>query len=87
MTLVVALGIILASVSSTMIQIWFRSQAKRRYFSRRQTSSRLATFAEAFCAVSWAAAAGLWLQNPIFATVPIVVALLILCAARALRPA
>ncbi|HVI87904.1 MAG TPA: hypothetical protein VM659_06350 [Dongiaceae bacterium] len=87
MTLVVALGIAAASVSSTMIQIWFRSQAKRRYFSRRQTSSRLATFAEAFCAVSWAAAAGLWLQNPVFAAVPVVVALLILCAARALRPA
>jgi len=86
MTLVVAIGIVLASISSTMIQIWFRRQAKRRYFSRRQTSSRLATFAEAFCAVSWAAAAGLWLQSPILAAVPIVIALLILCAARAMRP-
>jgi ABC-2 type transport system permease protein len=87
MTLVVAIGIVAASVSSTMIQIWFRSQAKRRYFSRRQTSSRIATFTEAFCAVSWAAAAGLWLQNPAFAVVPIIIALLILFAARALRPA
>lgn len=86
MTLVVAIGIIAASVSSTMIQIWFRSQAKRRYFSRRQTSSRLATFAEAFCTVSWAAAAGLWLQNPAFAMVPIAIAFLILGVARAMRP-
>lgn len=87
MTLVVAIGIIAASVSSTMIQIWFRRQAKRRYFSRRQTSSRLATFAEAFCAVSWAAAAGIWLQSPILALVPAGIALLILCGARAMRPA
>jgi ABC-2 type transport system permease protein len=86
MTAIVALGILLASLSSTMIQIWFRRQAKRRYFSRRQTSSRLATFAEAFCAVSWAAAAGLWLRNPLFALVPISVALIILASARAMRP-
>lgn len=87
MMLVVTLGIIAASVSSTMIQIWFRRQAKRRYFSRRQTSSRLATFAEAFCAVSWAAAAGLWLQSPLLALLPLTIALVILCAARSLRPA
>jgi ABC-2 type transport system permease protein len=86
MTLVVALGILIAALSSTMIQIWFRRQAKRRHFSRRQTSSRLATFAEAFCAVSWAAAAGMWLKSPALALAPAVVALLILAAARSMRP-
>jgi ABC-2 type transport system permease protein len=86
MTAVVALGIASASLSSTMIQIWFRRQAKRRYFSRRQTSSRLATFAEAFCSVSWAAAAGLWLRSPVLALVPITVALIILASARSMRP-
>jgi hypothetical protein len=29
-------------------QVWFRSQAKRHYFRRRQTSSRIATFAKRF---------------------------------------
>lgn len=85
MTAVVALGVAIASLSSTMIQIWFRRQAKRRYFSRRQTSSRLATFAEAFCAVSWATAAGLWLHSPALAMIPIVVALIILASARSMR--
>jgi ABC-2 type transport system permease protein len=86
MTVVVTLGILIAAFSSTMIQIWFRSQAKRRHFSRRQTSSRLATFAEAFCAVSWAAAAGMWLKSPMLALVPAIVAVLILLGARAMRP-
>jgi len=86
MTAVVAIGIVIASLSSTMIQIWFRRQAKRRYFSRRQTSSRLATFAEAFCSVSWATAVGLWLFNPLLALLPIIVALAILGSVRAMRP-
>ena len=41
------------------IQLWFRTQAKRSQFRRRQTSSRIATFAEAFSSIAWAAAAGM----------------------------
>ena len=49
-----------------MIQIWFRAQAKRTRFRSRQTSSRLATLAEALSSISWAgtaalAAMGTWL--------------------------
>ena len=63
---VCAVSIGMAASSSTLIQIWFRSQAKRSHFRRRQTSSRMATFAEAFSSVTWAAtgalaAAGTWL--------------------------
>lgn len=59
-------GIAIGAVSATSIQIWFRTQAKRSYFRRRQTSSRIATFAEALSSCSWAAAgalaaAGSWL--------------------------
>jgi ABC-2 type transport system permease protein len=48
-----------------MIQLCFRVQARRSHFRRRQTSSRIATFAEAFSSIAWAAtsalaAAGLW---------------------------
>jgi ABC-2 type transport system permease protein len=44
-------------------------QARRSQFRRRQTSSRLATFAEAFCSIGWAATAGLVLAIPIAAVI------------------
>ncbi|MEO8321860.1 MAG: permease, partial [Bradyrhizobium sp.] len=47
--IITALGVIVATLSAAAIQLWFRVQAKRSQFRRRQTSSRLATFAEAFC--------------------------------------
>jgi ABC-2 type transport system permease protein len=40
-------------------------QAKRSQFRRRQTSSRLATFAEAFSSIGWAASAALLLALPV----------------------
>jgi ABC-2 type transport system permease protein len=63
---VAGLGIAAAAASATQIQLWFRTQANRSQFRRRQVSSRLATFAEAFSSITWAAttvlaAAGTWL--------------------------
>ena len=52
-------GIVVAAASATAIQLWFRAQAKRSHFRRRQTSSRVATFAEAFSSITWAATAAL----------------------------
>jgi len=84
--LVSAIGVLVAAASSTAIQLWFRAQAKRSQFRRRQTSSRLATFAEAFSSITWAAtaalaAAGIWL-----APVTALIAISILAAARAVSP-
>jgi ABC-2 type transport system permease protein len=62
---VTASGIILAAASATAIQLWFRVQARRSQFRRRQTSSRLATFAEAFSSIGWAATGVLTLALPI----------------------
>ena len=62
---VTALGVIIAAASATAIQLWFRVQARRSQFRRRQTSSRLATFAEAFSSIGWAATAALALALPI----------------------
>src|SRR6202035_2811712 len=45
---ITASGVVVAAASATAIQLWFRVQARRSQFRRRQTSSRLATFAEAF---------------------------------------
>ncbi len=59
-------GVIIAAGSATAIQFWFRAQARRSLFRRRQVSSRLATFAEALSSIGWAgtgalAATGTWL--------------------------
>jgi ABC-2 type transport system permease protein len=62
-------GIIVAAASATAIQLWFRVQAKRSQFRRRQTSSRLATFAEAFSSIGWAATAALVLAIPLAALI------------------
>jgi ABC-2 type transport system permease protein len=64
---VTASGVMIAAMSATAIQLWFRAQARRSQFRRRQTSSRLATFAEAFSSIGWAATAGLALAVPILA--------------------
>lgn len=66
---VTALGVIVATVSATAIQLWFRVQARRSQFRRRQTSSRIATFAEAFSSIGWAATAALLLAAPFAAAI------------------
>jgi ABC-2 type transport system permease protein len=83
---VCAVGVIVASASATQIQLWFRAQAKRTHFRRRQISSRMATFAEAFSSITWAgtavlAAAGTWLTVPTG-----IIAIGILIGARLLSP-
>jgi ABC-2 type transport system permease protein len=57
--IVSAIGILMAAASATLIQLCFRVQARRSQFRRRQTSSRIATFAEAFSSIAWAATAAL----------------------------
>jgi ABC-2 type transport system permease protein len=86
MALTVAAAVGLAAASSTLIQIWFRSQARRRYFRRRQTSSRIATFAEAFSSVAWASTAAVAANQSWLAIGPAIVALLVLAGAWSIRP-
>jgi ABC-2 type transport system permease protein len=66
---ITAVGVIIGAVSAISIQLWFRVQAKRSQFRRRQTSSRIATFAEAFSSIGWAATAALALALPIAAII------------------
>jgi ABC-2 type transport system permease protein len=66
---ITAVAALLAATSATAIQLWFRVQAKRSQFRRRQTSSRLATFAEAFASIGWAATAALALLTPVVAVI------------------
>jgi ABC-2 type transport system permease protein len=86
MALVVAAGIGVSALSATAIQIWFRAQASRRHFRRRQTSSRIATFAEALSSVSWAGATAIAAGGSWLAVAPVIIALLVLLGAWHIRP-
>jgi ABC-2 type transport system permease protein len=81
-----AIGVGIAAASATLIQLWFRTQAKRKHFRRRQTSSRVATFAEAFSSIAWAATAGLAAAGRWQAVITATIALGILVGARAVSP-
>jgi ABC-2 type transport system permease protein len=84
---VAAVGVLAAAVSATHIQLCFRAQAKRSHFRRRQTSSRIATFAEAFVSIGWAGAAVLAANEMWVAAVfPAVTAVGILAGARYVSP-
>ena len=82
-----AAGIAVAALSATLIQLWFRTQARRKHFRRRQTSSRVATFAEAFSSIAWAATAGLAASGRWQAVMCGLIAVGILLGARAASPA
>ncbi len=83
---ITALGVVIATTSAAAIQLWFRVQAKRSQFRRRQTSSRLATFAEAFCSIGWAATAALAVSIPIAAVISGVITSAILAATWKISP-
>ena len=81
-----AFGIAAAAASATAIQLWFRTQAKRSHFRRRQTSSRVATFAEAFSSITWAATAALAAGGTWLAVITALIVLSMLAGTRALAP-
>ena len=83
---VAALGVAVSAASGSMIQIWFRAQAKRNTFHRRQTSSRIATVAEALSSILWAGTAALLAAGSWFATPVALIVLLILAGTWAIRP-
>ena len=84
--LITSCGIVIAAASATAIQLWFRTQAKRSQFRRRQVSSRVATFAEAFSSIGWAATAAVAAVSLWLAIAPALMALLVLGGARYLSP-
>jgi ABC-2 type transport system permease protein len=77
---VTAVGVLVSAASATAIQFWFRVQARRSQFRRRQTSSRLATFAEAFSSIGWAATTALVLSLPAAALITGLMTMAILAA-------
>ena len=83
---VCALGILSAAAAATTIQLCFRVQARRSQFRRRQTSSRLATFAEAFSSIAWAATTALAASGSWTALGTVVVAFGVLAAVWLISP-
>jgi ABC-2 type transport system permease protein len=83
---VTASGVIIAAATATAIQLWFRVQARRSQFRRRQTSSRFATFAEAFSSIGWAATAALALSIPVAAGISGLMTLGLLAATWKISP-
>jgi ABC-2 type transport system permease protein len=84
--IVCAAGVLIAAASATLIQLCFRVQARRSQFRRRQTSSRIATFAEAFSSIAWAASAALAATGSLLALLPALIALAILGGVRLIAP-
>jgi ABC-2 type transport system permease protein len=84
--LVAAAGIVVGTVASTSIQLWFRTQAKRSQFRRRQVSSRIATFAEAFSSIGWAATAAVAAASLWLAIAPALIASLVVTGAWVMSP-
>jgi ABC-2 type transport system permease protein len=84
--LVATAGIVIATTAATAIQLWFRSQAKRSQFRRRQVSSRVATFTEAFSSIGWAATAAVATVSLVLAIAPALIALLVLAGAWCMSP-
>ena len=84
--LIAAAGIIIATTAATSIQLWFRGQAKRSQFRRRQVSSRVATFAEAFSSIGWAATAAVASASVVLAIAPAMLASLVVLGARFMAP-
>jgi ABC-2 type transport system permease protein len=85
--LAAAAGILVAAASATAIQFWFRTQARRSHFRRRQTSSRIASVAEALSSIGWAGAAALAAAGTWLAVFPAILTLAILFAVRVTSPA
>ena len=84
--LVTIVGVALSAGSATAIQLWFRVQAKRTMFRRRQVSSRTATLSEAFSSIMWAGTAALVAAEQWLFIAPAVCAIVVMAIARAMRP-
>lgn len=87
LAVIAACGIAASGASAAAIQLWFRSQARRSQFRRRHTSSRIATFSEAFSSITWSATGGIAAAGSWLAGIVALMAIGILAGVRFLSPA
>ena len=86
MALFAGLCAVLSAAAATAIQLWFRVNARRAMFRRRQVASRAATLCEAFSSILWAATGAMLAAGSPFALAPAIAALCVLGLARTLAP-
>ena len=78
---------VLAGASATAIQFWYRLQAHRGRIRRRQTASRLTTFAEAIASISLAATGAMIAAGMYLSVVPALVSFGAVAGAWVMSPA
>jgi ABC-2 type transport system permease protein len=86
LTWITAAFVAVSAGSATAIQLWFRVPMRRAMFRRRQVASRVSTISEALSSIMWAGAAVLVAGNSWIATLPAVLAIVVLGVAYALSP-
>lgn len=79
-------GAMIAAASAILVQLWFRSQAKRTTFRRRQFASKASTLAEAGASISCAAGTALIAAGSPLAVLPVVLLLIVLGISWSIRP-
>jgi len=85
--LLAGMGVLVAAASATLIQLCFRTQARRSQFRHRHVSSpRIATFAEAFSSIAWAATSALAAAGTWLALFPAFIAVIILGGIQLISP-
>lgn len=79
-------GAMIAAASAILVQLWFRAQAKRITFRRRQVASKASTLAEAAASISCAAGTALIAAGSPLALLPVVLLLTVLGVSWSIRP-
>lgn len=79
-------GAMCAAASAILVQLWFRAQAKRTTFRRRQVASKASTFAEAAASIACAGATALIAAGSPLAALPLVLLMIVLGIAWSIRP-
>ncbi|GAB2184260.1 permease [Roseibium sp. LAB1] len=83
---VTAAGAMIAAASAILVQLWFRAQAKRSTFRRRQVASNASTLTEAAASIACAAGTALIAAGSPLALLPVILLLCVLGIAWSIRP-
>ena len=83
---VIAAGVLAGAACAILIQLWFRAQARRTNFRRRQVASRVSTILEALASILSAATAAVAAAGSWLALGPAILTALVMLIAYGLRP-
>lgn len=80
------IGAMTAAGCAILVQLWFRAQAKRTTFRRRQVASKASTMAEAAASIACAGGTALIAAGSPLAVIPAVLLVLVLVGSWSIRP-